>query len=87
MPVTFLAQRALRIVRPLALAALGLVGGLAAGAGPKAYVGNFKDSTVSVVDTGAAAVIKTVAVAAGPHGMAVSPDGRLVFVAGEGSTT
>ena len=86
MPVPFLALRALRLARPLALAALGLAGGLAGAAGPKAYVGNFKDSTVSVVDTGAAAVIKTIAVAAGPHGMAVSPDGRLVFVAGDASS-
>ena len=87
MPLPFLALRALRLARPLTLAALALAGGLAAAAGPKAYVGNFKDSTVSVVDTGAAAVIKTIAVAAGPHGMAVSPDGRLVFVAGDGSTS
>ena len=50
-----------------------LAGGLAAAAGPKAYVGNFKDSTVSVVDTGAGAVAEDDPVAAGPHGMAVSP--------------
>jgi len=87
MSLPLLARRALRVAPRLALAALGLAGGLAAGAGPKAYVGNFKDSTVSVVDTGAAAVIKTVAVAAGPHGMAVSPDGRLVFVAGDASSS
>ena len=76
-----------RLARHLALAALALAGGLAAAAGPKAYVGNFKDSTVSVVDTGAGAVLKTVSVAAGPHGMAVSPDGRWVFVTGEGSSS
>jgi YVTN family beta-propeller protein len=58
----------------------------AAAAGPKAYVGNFKDSTVSVIDTGTGAVVATVPVAAGPHGMGVTPDGRMVYVSGEGSS-
>lgn len=55
-------------------------------AGPKAYVGNFKDNTVSVVDTAKASVIGTIAVAAGPHGMVLSPDGRTLFVSGDGSS-
>ena len=59
----------------------------AAAAGPKAYVGNFKDDTVSVIDTGAGAVIATVPVAKGPHGMSVTPDGRWVYVSGEGSSS
>ena len=42
----------------------------------KAYVGNFKDNTVSVIDTDAGAVVATVPVAAGPHGMAITQDGR-----------
>jgi YVTN family beta-propeller protein len=72
----------------LAVAAgVALAAGVDAAAGPKAYVGNFKDSTVSVVDTGAGAVVKTIAVAAGPHGMAVSPDGRFVYVTGEASSS
>jgi YVTN family beta-propeller protein len=58
----------------------------AAAAGPKAYVGNFKDSTVSVIDTGSGAVVATIPVAAGPHGMGVTPDGRTVYVSGEGSS-
>ena len=41
----------------------------------KAYVGNFKDDTVSVIDVRSATVTATVPVAAGPHGMAVSPTG------------
>ena len=57
-----------------------------AAAGPKAYVGNFKDSTVSVIDTGSGAVVATIPVAAGPHGMGVTPDGRAVYVSGEGSS-
>ncbi len=32
-------------------------------------------------------VVEAIPVAAGPHGMAVSPDGRLVFVSGEGSSS
>ena len=43
-------------------------------AGPKAYVGNFKDNTVSVIDTAAGAVVATIPIAAGPHGMTVTPE-------------
>ena len=56
-------------------------------AGPKAYVGNFKDNTVSVIDTATAAVIVTIPVALGPHGMGVTPDGRTVYVSGDGGST
>ena len=58
----------------------------AVAAGPKAYVGNFKDNTVSVIDTGTGTVVATVPVAAGPHGMGVTPDGRTVYVSGDGSS-
>lgn len=54
---------------------------------PKAYVGNFKDNTVSVIDTGAGKVVATVPVAAGPHGMAITQDGRTVYVSGDGSSS
>ncbi len=56
-------------------------------AGPKAYVGNFKDNTVSVIDTEAGAVVATIPVVAGPHGMAVSPDGRNIYVSGDLAST
>jgi YVTN family beta-propeller protein len=55
-------------------------------AAPKAYIRNFADNTVSVVDTTARRVIATVPVASGPHGMATTPDGRLVYVASDGSS-
>jgi YVTN family beta-propeller protein len=55
--------------------------------GPKAYIGNFKDNTVSVIDTAAGAVVATVPVAAGPHGMAITQDGRTVYVSGDGSSS
>jgi len=58
-----------------------------AGAAPKAYVGNFKDNTVSVIDTDAGAVVATVPVVTGPHGMGVTPDGRRVFVSGDSSSS
>ena len=57
-----------------------------ASAGPKAYVGNFKDNTVSVIDTVAEKVVATIPVAAGPHGIVISPDGRWVYVCGDGSS-
>lgn len=55
-------------------------------AAPKAYVGNFKDDTVSVVDVPTASVVATIPVAAGPHGMALSADGRTLYVSGDGSS-
>jgi len=55
-------------------------------AGPQAYVGNFKDNTVSVIDTATRAVVATVPVVAGPHGMAVTPDGRRVYVSGDNAS-
>jgi len=68
-----------------ALAALAITA--AEAAGPKVYVGNFKDNTVSVIDTGTAAVVATVPVAAGPHGMGITPDGRAVYVSGDAAST
>ena len=76
-----------RFVASLGLLTMGLaVSPSASAGGPKAYVGNFKDNTVSVIDTGTSAVIATVPVAAGPHGMVQTPDGRTVFVSGDGSS-
>lgn len=75
-----------RLGAPLAALACLAVSALAWGA-PKAYVGNFKDDTVSVIDTASASVVATVAVGAGPHGMGISPDGRKVYVSGDGAST
>ena len=58
----------------------------AALAGPKAYVGNFKDNTVSVIDTAKNTVVSTIPVAAGPHGMVISPDGRRLYVSSDGTS-
>ena len=56
-------------------------------AGPKAYVGNFKDDSVSVIDTSTRAVLGTVPVATGPDGIVVTPDGTTVFVSGSSASS
>ena len=53
----------------------------------KAYVGNFKDNTVSVIDTDADKVVATVPVVTGPHGIAITQDGRTVYVSGDRSSS
>jgi YVTN family beta-propeller protein len=63
------------------------VAGSAFAAGPKVYIGNFKDNTVSVIDTGAGKVVATIPVVAGPHGMSMTQDGRTVYVSGDGSSS
>ena len=65
---------------------LALAFALAAAAGPKAYVGNFKDDTVSVIDTVDGTVVATIPVAAGTARHGVTPDGRRVYVSGDGSS-
>src|ERR1700710_2021591 len=85
-------------MKPLSLLAAALSAALSAAllvpvanaagpAGAKAYVGNFKDDTVSVVDTGGHVMVATIPVAAGPDGIVVSRNDRLVFVSGSGSSS
>jgi YVTN family beta-propeller protein len=79
---------AARIMRAAVLA--GTVAALAVpafAAGPKAYVGNFKDDTVSVIDTGTRAVLATLPVAAGPDGIVIAPDGATAFVSGSSASS
>jgi len=59
----------------------------ASAAGPRVYVGNFKDNTVSVVDVDEGKVVATVPVAAGPDGIVVSADGKSVFVSGSSASS
>jgi YVTN family beta-propeller protein len=58
----------------------------ATAAGAKAYVGNFKDNSVSVIDTVTGTVVATVPVSVGPHGMSATPNGQFVYVSGDGSS-
>src|SRR5262249_39196614 len=67
-----------KISATLGLVVAGSMLAMASGsahAGPKAYVGNFTDSTVSVIATSSGNTVATIPVATGPHGMAISRDG------------
>ena len=56
-------------------------------AGPKAYVGLFKDDAVAVIDTTQNRVVATIPVPKGPHGLVVTPDGRKAYVSSDGAST
>ena len=56
-------------------------------AGAKAYVGNFKDNTISVIDLDGKRVTATITIPPGPHGIAITPDNRWVYVASDGAST
>jgi YVTN family beta-propeller protein len=72
----------------VALAACGQMARSARANEPiKSYVANFKDNTVSVIDAAAGTAVATVPVSAGPHGMAITRDGRTVYVSGDGSSS
>ncbi|MBO9512870.1 MAG: PD40 domain-containing protein [Variovorax sp.] len=78
----------MRFTSILAAACAALcLGGPALAAGPKAYVGNYKDDTVSVIDTAAGRVVATVPVAAGPDGIVVARDDAQVFVSGSSASS
>ena len=83
---TFRRERFAGLCRIFCAMALAVLAGSAA-AGPKAYVGNFKDNTVSVIDTVSRQVSATIPVSAGPHGMGIAPDGSRVYVSGDASTS
>jgi YVTN family beta-propeller protein len=55
--------------------------------GTRAYVANFGDDTVSVINTATSTVSKTLTVGDGPVGVAVSPDGTHLYVANSGDDT
>jgi YVTN family beta-propeller protein len=69
------------------LAVLFVIANLASAAGPKAYVGNFKDNTISVIDVDLKRVTATIPVPPGPHGIVITPDNRWVYVASDGTST
>jgi YVTN family beta-propeller protein len=76
------------LASPFALAASTQMAHAASAApATKAYVGNFKDNTVSVIDTASGKVVATVPVAAGPHGMAITQDGRTVYISGDATSS
>ncbi|WP_424359991.1 beta-propeller fold lactonase family protein [Methanocella sp. MCL-LM] len=56
-------------------------------AGPYAYITNFGDGTVSVIDTQTNTVATTVAVGSSPIGVAVNPAGTTVYVTNRGGNS
>jgi YVTN family beta-propeller protein len=60
---------------------------VAAAATPKVYVGLFKDNAVAVLDTSTNRVQSIIPVPQGPHGLAITPDGRKVYVSSDGAST
>jgi YVTN family beta-propeller protein len=79
--------RKLCIITFLLLTAILLAELPARAAGPKAYVGNFKDNTVSVIDVEGKRVTASIQVPPGPHGIVITPDNRWVYVASDGAST
>ena len=87
-PSSFVGVEFIRSALATGLAGLAFAAALPAlAAGPKAYVGNFKDNSVSVIDTAAGSVIATVPVAAGPDGIVVTRDGRAVYISGSSASS
>ena len=78
--------------RVVGIAALSLMmafggAGTVLAAGPKVYVGLFKDDAVAVIDTAQNRVVSTIPVPKGPHGLVMAPDGRKVYVSSDGAST
>jgi YVTN family beta-propeller protein len=77
------------IASAVVLAVLPVMSGTsvaAAAASPKAYVGLFQDNAVAVLDAGSGRLLRTIPVAAGPHGLVITKDGRQVYVSSDGSS-
>ena len=56
-------------------------------AGPKIYVGLFKEDVVAVLDPAERRVVGRIPVPRGPHGLVITPDGRKVYVSSDGAST
>ena len=81
-----------RQTAPAALTVLLVAGAVSVPAGAaapaaKAYVGVFADNTVAVIDTGTNRVLTTIPIPPGPHGLAMSPDGRRVYASSDGASS
>jgi len=61
--------------------AAAFVFGMAQALGQNAYISNFGDGTVSVIDTATNTVVATISVGGGPTGVAVNSDGSKAYVA------
>jgi YVTN family beta-propeller protein len=73
-----------RIVFRAGLALTLFAAAAAYAAGPKAYIGLFKDNAVAVVDTADNRLLTTIPIPPGPHGMVITPDGSRALVVSQG---
>ena len=76
----------LALAASAAIAMLTAAAGFAQAAGPKAYIGLFKDNAVGVLDTSTNRLLTTIPIPAGPHGLVVTPDGKTVFASSDGDS-
>ncbi|MBS0365059.1 MAG: hypothetical protein JSR67_04445 [Proteobacteria bacterium] len=85
-PIPGVRPSSLRLRRPLAVLSLGLLAVVLAAPAEagRAYVSNEDGGTVTVIDTGRMAVVGTVEVGKRPRGLALSPDGKRLYVAVSG---
>ncbi len=74
-------DRALQQTLILLICVLVFSGCTRAPSGPRAFVSNERDGTVTVIDTKTDRVVSTINVGARPRGIRTSPDGKLVYVA------
>jgi YVTN family beta-propeller protein len=70
-----------RLILTAPTLAVTFVIGIAQALGQNAYIGNFGDGTVSVIDTTTNTVVATIPVGANPTGVAVTADGSRAYIA------
>ena len=77
-------MKRLKLVFWLVVLAVGLVAvPTSMHAAPFAYIGNYENQTVKVIDTADYKVVDAIAVGWHPHSFAIHPDGKTVYMAGE----
>lgn len=74
-------ERGLQQTLMLFVVVLVFAGCTSSPSGPRAYVSNERDGTVTVIDTQTDRVLTTIDVGARPRGIRTSPDGKVVYVA------
>ncbi|HET7838890.1 MAG TPA: hypothetical protein VFL04_03970, partial [Rectinemataceae bacterium] len=72
---------ALGLVLLLGLAPLG-----AQAPAPKLFIGLFKENVVAVLDTASNRIVDRIPIPAGPHGLAITPDGTTLFASSDGDS-
>jgi YVTN family beta-propeller protein len=70
-----------RLILTAPTLAVAFVFGMAQALGQNAYISNFGDGTVSVIDTATNTVVATISVGGGPTGVAVNSDGSKAYIA------